>query len=169
MIPEMKLAYLSWEAFATLITGISAVGAATYVAMRQQEITERQVKLAELTLRSDLFSHRFDVYEVTRKFLGHIVAHATPPDGNLDQEYLSALGRAQFLFSPPVHENLKDIWSLASRFRAAHIVMKAHRDQHGTYDASQVDAEHEALKSISDVFGNLANMFGEELRLSAAS
>ncbi len=81
----MKLAYLSWEAFATLITGISAVGAATYVAMRQQEITERQVKLAELTLRSDLFSHRFDVYEVTRKFLGHIVAHATPPDGNLER------------------------------------------------------------------------------------
>ena len=51
----------SWEAFATLATGLAAVGGAVWILMRQQLSLDRQVELQELKLRSDLFDRRFVV------------------------------------------------------------------------------------------------------------
>jgi hypothetical protein len=91
----------SWEAFATLATGIGAVVAAIVVGLRQagisdrqSRILERQVGLDELKLRSDLFDRRFAVYEATRKFVGHIMAHASEPDQQTQSEFLVALDQA---------------------------------------------------------------------------
>ena len=64
---------LTWEAFATLLTGGLAVGAATVVGVRQLAISRRQIALEEHKFRVDLFDERFAVYEFVRKWLGFIL------------------------------------------------------------------------------------------------
>ena len=49
---------LDWQAIATLVTGILAVGAAFYVGRKQTEIQRRQTKLIENGLRIQLLDKR---------------------------------------------------------------------------------------------------------------
>jgi hypothetical protein len=48
----------SWEAFATLVTGLVAVGAAWQVGRNQIEIQKRQIKLTENDLKVQLLEKR---------------------------------------------------------------------------------------------------------------
>lgn len=62
----------TWQAFATLVAGGSAVVGAVYVSRRQTAITARQadiqakqVELQALQLRAALFDRRIKVYDAT--------------------------------------------------------------------------------------------------------
>jgi len=99
-----------WPSFATLATGVLAVGAALIVGWRQARILDRQAALQEFALRSDLFNRRYKVLESTEKFLREILQHADDPSVETTREFQMAIGEARFLFSPRVREGLDEIW-----------------------------------------------------------
>lgn len=109
----------TWEAFATLTTGILAVGGATYVGIRQtriskrqNEILDRQTRLAEAEHRADLFERRLQTFEATADFVIHINEF---PDSDPKQKvrmnlFAAKLRESQFLFKPHVFQALHEIW-----------------------------------------------------------
>lgn len=180
-VPPIDWAAFSWEAFATLATGAAAVAAATFVGLRQlgiareqmaiterqSRILERQVGLDELNLRVDLFEQRFAVYERARKFLGAIMAHADRPDAEIQRGYVVALDEARFLFRPEVHAQLREIWERSAAFFAVKSAMEAEYRRTGDYGGDNIDRERRHLDWLMAKFENLAELFGDELKLSA--
>ena len=172
-IPAIDLSAFTWEAFATLVTGIVAVGGATLIGLRQvgisdrqSAIMERQVGLDELKLRSDLFDRRFAVYEATRQFLAEIVAHADEPEKETQNRFLWAVDQSRFLFSSDVSARLTDLWRRSCGFFAVKKMMKHQYDQTGDYGQANIDREYEYLTATSDVLAKLSDVFAEEMRLT---
>lgn len=112
----MTFAYVSWEAFATIFTGVLAVGAAACVgwnqvaiANRQTEILGRQVALQERTLRSDLLNQRLEVFDEAGRFSLEIVAPTWSHNDNSFRAFQEAQHKSQFLFSNAVTEKFKNV------------------------------------------------------------
>jgi hypothetical protein len=163
----------TWDAFATLLTGILAVGAAFFVGRRQVEISNKQnsilseqARLSALTYRSDLFEHRFEVYDATSRFLGTIIAHADRPDVEVERRFLIALDRSKFLFAPEVTESLRTIWKEACAFSATKAQMQANYNRTGSYGDGMPQKELEQITKLHERLENLSDTFGLELRLS---
>lgn len=172
-LPPIDLTEFSWEALATLVTGLAAVIAAMLVGLRQAGIADRQsrilarqVGLDELALRAELFEQRFAVYEGVRKFLAAIMAYADKPEPEIERGYLVAMDQARFLFRPEVHEQLREVWKRACGFFAVKSVMKAQYEKTGDYGHANIEKEHEHLLWLAGKLENLSELFGEELRLS---
>lgn len=108
---------ISWEAAATLITGLGAVVAAGAVGWRQTEIMKEQAKiqrdqlliedagrkLEELKIKTDLFDRRMAVYQVANEWLFAWYLHGKV---STDQELrmLQAKDQSEFLFR-------REVWS----------------------------------------------------------
>lgn len=157
------------------MTGLAAVGAALVVGLRQtaisqkqNEILDRQAKLSELQLRSQLFDRRFGCYENARQYVAQIVANAAPANRDSEFKYVSAMHESVFLFDAKVHQHLRDIWKVTSDFRAVHLMTRDSFAREGHY-GPQLDREHELLQRIAEHLGNLIDGFGDEMRLSAGS
>jgi hypothetical protein len=175
---------LDWsaEAIATLLTGITAVGGAVYVGVkqariqsrqasisdRQTKILDRQIALAELALRKDLFDERFAVYEATQKLLmqamreGGWVAWNDP----VLTPFFIAKDKAKFLFRPAVSEGLQEIWEKVNAGTAIHKVMTSTYEREGHYGENNPDRQHAITVWLDDRLRNLSDLFGSELRLS---
>lgn len=167
MIPEMKFAYISWEAFGTLATGLLAVGAALAVGLRQQKVIERQTTLTELQLRTNLFERRYGVYDATKSLLVEILAHADRASAETERRFIVGLNDAKFLFRNDVESELRRIWRLTCSFNANHSVMSHNFKTLGHYgDNGEVDREHEYLDEINRTLEGLADAFGDEIRLA---
>lgn len=167
-------AAFSWDAFATLATGFAAVFAAFLVGRRQaaisdrqNQILDRQMLLSELSLRSDLFDRRFACYERVRFFLGRIIAHADRPEHEVQADFLTALNESKFLFRQDVHGELKEIWREACTYFAVHAETKATYKREGHY-GPKLESEHELLLKLTKRIETLADVFGDELKLSAS-
>jgi hypothetical protein len=91
----------TWEAFATLFTGLAAVIAAYAVARRQTKIIERQLVLQELSFRSDAFDRRASVYNAIRHYISEILHSGTfsRPGFHHYERYIEAVETVGFLFS----------------------------------------------------------------------
>jgi len=104
---DMTFDYLSWEAFATLLTGVLAVGAAYWIGQRQTGIASTQTsiqkeqaeiqreqaeiqreqlalqaQLAELEkfkFRQIMFDARYEVYQASRTWLVATIQNGIPP------------------------------------------------------------------------------------------
>lgn len=63
----MRFDYLSWEAFATLLTGLVAIAAAYLVGLRQAKILERQAEIEAIKVRVELFDRRMKIVELHAK------------------------------------------------------------------------------------------------------
>jgi hypothetical protein len=113
----LTLATLNWEAVATFATGLAAVTGAIVVGYRQTAIQSRQVELEKLKIRSDLFDKRFATYEATADFLTHINVYMNDPERKKLGDWLLKLREAQFLFNPPVHDELGEIFKKATAYR----------------------------------------------------
>lgn len=100
----------SWEAFATLATGLAAVAGATWVARGQMKIQKKQTEIQAATLRSDLFDRRFEVYTATAEFLVAMIrgSRTLPPAET--EKFLEAASKSRFLFQPEVYEALDEIY-----------------------------------------------------------
>jgi hypothetical protein len=163
----------SWEAFATLATGLAAVVAAFIVgrsqvaiSRRQTEILERQVGLDALKLRSELFERRMVVYEATKDFLIAIIQHAREPDGSIWRAFILAVDQAKFLFRPATHAELLAIRDLCGRFFVANAAKAANFASTGKYGTpEEIDREHTLFLAINDRLTNLSDTFGDELSL----
>lgn len=189
MIPEMKFAYLSWEAFATMITGALAVYAAWRVGLRQVEIQGRQAKIQERLaaieerkLRSDLFDRRIAVYEAASKWFayflttGQVAGRPTRaqktmnmvsdkpraiPGMEVSIAYLDAMLMSRFLFQPHVERALKAAWDASERWSET-----ARREGEGYNDEKQRQALlAETRKEIILIYDSLVDIFAPELQL----
>lgn len=112
--------------FLAFIVGVAAVLAAFLVGRRQAEILakqtdiqERHLALQELSLKSDLFERRYQVYAAVRDWLAfwewehRLPADTREPDVTPDQKewdlrarFNRAIEEAAFLFHPSVHQRL---------------------------------------------------------------
>ncbi|SLK12048.1 hypothetical protein [Novosphingobium mathurense] len=171
-----------WQSFATLTSGGLAVGAAVIVGMRQLAITNRQndilekqadiaagqLALEQLALRHDLFDRRHEVFERTRDFLLHILQHAEEPTVEINRAFVTATGMSRFLFRPEVHEKLDEIWRTAVAYGALKDEMERTYLLSGHYGDGNPERERDILLMISEYHRGLADIFGDEMKLTAA-
>lgn len=110
----MEFDYVSWEAFATILTGVLAVGAATFVGLRQHQTIRRQADIQALALNASLFDRRM---VIVAAFGEHANALKWRPE-ELDEarRNLAEKSReAAFLFPAVVMEIIDDAWSLSTK------------------------------------------------------
>lgn len=154
----------SWEAFATLTTGLSAVGAAVYVARKQSEIQRAQVAIQDLELRSDLFERRYTVFDGVKFFLLEILRLADSPSHEAEQQFLIAMGEAKFLFNDSVVSSLDEIWKKACQFHALKQTMKHTYQAEGHYGEGNPQRAADAIAWFSERLKSLPSTF-EALKL----
>jgi hypothetical protein len=115
----MEWDYMSWEAAATLLTGLAAVLAAYSVGRRQGDISAGLLSIERLKVRTELFERRFAVYEQVRKWLSYILMSRYPPNersvlgGKIAKGFNDALDISRFLLQPSVHAELEKLRLLA--------------------------------------------------------
>lgn len=102
MIPEMTLAYLSWEAFATFMTGFAAVAAAFIIGSRQTRILAKQAKIESTKTHVELFERRMRIVELHSKLLSLNYDKTTRLP--YVQEFMDVRGTVRFLFSEEIEE-----------------------------------------------------------------
>lgn len=186
-----EFAWISWEAFATLATGIAAVIAAAFVGLRQAKILERQVEIQEaqtaiqdrqvailerqlgvenLRVRHDLFDERMRVYESFRAWLSDIlVTGRVPPSGSaLEVGMADALDRSRFLFGPDVHPALERVRKLSVSLEAHHNRPSWQRIDIGLPGRGPA-RDYEGARLMNDLkaaHASLSDIFGREMGLS---
>ena len=109
----------TWEAFATLLTGVSAVGGAVWVGIRQSgisyrqtQILDRQVRLEELTLKNALFDRRYSYFQLFATYAQGIKNGAELPKG-LEDEFVTKSREAKFLFPSDLVTLVEKVHGLA--------------------------------------------------------
>ena len=175
---------LTWEAFATFLTGVLAVGGAIAIGLRQTAILRRQVDLQQLELRRLLHDLRLPVYEATKAWLGHIVQTGTIPNrigglGNLipgsvehiaeqerqrslEEAFLDAIEKSRFLFGPPVFVSLERLWTAGNQLHLHRVKQLGPPEGRGAHAEKELDL----LKWLSGQRANLGAVFGDELQVS---
>ena len=152
----------SWEAFATLTTGLLAVGGAIVIAKLQMHILTRQTEIADrqtdiaagqaelerVKLRSELFDRRAKV------------VHAFNADGHIplderNTNFREAIAIADFLFRPAV----------AARLRVWHDLGLRH---HLHRTRNDHDAAHAVALQILTASNEVTQLFEPEMRLGEA-
>lgn len=166
----------TWEAFATLSTGVGAVIAALVIGLRQAEIQRRQTKiserqtlillrqtqLAELTLRKELFEKRHRIYILTYRLLQATRSMPKEEQNEAVREFALAKDQAKFLFRPSVSERLEEIFQ-----KVTHVIMV--NQSSGTDfrpDAKHIQLSREYIEWIIRCEASLSDIFGDELQLT---
>ena len=164
---------LSWDAFATLFTGVLAVSGAILIGWRQTEISNRQneilqnqnvilekqtriaesqVQLERLKLRSDLYQVRSEVVAVTKEWFAIFTRDGSVATGPEARPFIEAIGKAEFLFRPQVAADMRAWYELGMR----HLIFtNSQRDN----EALQVGLQLIAASN------RIAEVFGPEMRL----
>ncbi len=166
----------SWEAFATLATGLTAVAAAwwvgqkqTAISRRQTEILARQVDLDNSRLRSELFDKRFEVYQDIEGVISEVARQGGPPDWEHQRRYLAAMHRSKFLFRAEVVDALGVIWKTCCAGFANYSEKTASYAQTGVYGQDHIEKDYQFKIWISEILGSLPEVFGDELKLGQKS
>ena len=172
----------TWEAFATLVTGLAAVIGAVWIGLRQVAITRRQTKIADrqtsilayqaeiadLAVRSDLFERRFEVYDRIDRFLTEASTGKFVREVLFDASLLSAQRTAKLIFPPQVYDGINELW------QKAYELSRANRTADDNYPDGILPDE------LISTIGNLVNwlahrqdtlpeLFGNELRIWRAN
>jgi len=155
----------TWDAFATLITGLSAVGGAVAVGMRQMRILHQQTAIQEQQLRSELFDRRYRVFERAEGFLLDVFASGDRPSREAQLEFRTAMGEARFLFDQKVWAGLDEIWQKWAAYQVLKATMKSTFDREGHHGDGNPEKEANSLLWFHDRTNTLAELF-DELRLS---
>ncbi|HAV49723.1 MULTISPECIES: hypothetical protein [unclassified Brevundimonas] len=149
----------------------------TAIQARQALIAERALDIEELKVRTELFKDRFEVYQATREWLNFIVMYARLPgtagqdidpvegEREMHAAFFQQLDRARFLFRPSVYDRLNGIVDQGWAMRLSQ--RKASRAKDDEARVKFIDAEHDALNSLSQAHSELSAIFGEELNLSS--
>ena len=109
----------TWEAFATLVTGLAAVVAAFVLGRTQIAIQKKQTDIQEQTLQADLFERRYKVFQVAEQLLSEINREAGDPSRETKRNFAIAMGEAKFLFGTQVYEAMDEIWRKMSDLHLA--------------------------------------------------
>jgi hypothetical protein len=157
----------SWEAFATLFTGLAAVGGAICVGLkqvaisrRQTAILERQVKLQAQSLRSDRFDRRYRVFEETQNLiLGVFGPDGDAPSYETSRPFLTAMGEARFLFDESVVIGLEEIRDRLGQLRVLQKTMQNNYQNDGSYGEGNPQREEDAKLWFSEKLRLLPELF----------
>tara|TARA_R110000787_G_scaffold70728_1_gene157312 strand:+ start:2118 stop:2645 length:528 start_codon:yes stop_codon:yes gene_type:complete len=159
----------SWEAFATLTTGLLAVGGAIVIAKLQMHILTRQTEIADrqtdiaagqaelerVKLRSELFDRRAKVVDATRAWFHAFNADGHIPLDERNTNFREAIAIADFLFRPAV----------AARLRVWHDLGLRH---HLHRTRNDHDAAHAVALQILTASNEVTQLFEPEMRLGEA-
>lgn len=96
----MKFAYVPWEAFATLLTGGLAVGAAVFVGLKQQTIIRRQTEIESAKTRIELFDRRIRIVDLHSKLLS--MNYGRNERLPFVRDFMDERGSVSFLFDEDV-------------------------------------------------------------------
>ncbi|VWX51777.1 hypothetical protein [Novosphingobium sp. 9U] len=177
----------TWDAFATLagavatlVAGIAAVIAAVIIGKRQMKISEkqtaisdrqtrileRQTQLAELTLRSELYERRVEVYSATDAFLTEIMMVADRPSLEVQRRFLIAREAARFLFASEVEAALNEINTKAHLLFVSRRAIADMNAGRRPINDDYISREEKQMDWLVARHGALAEIFGQELSLS---
>ncbi len=157
----IEWAALSWEAFATLATGLAAVLAAGIIGFRQSQIQDRQVALQEQELKVSLLEERLGVYDAVHNFLSYTLTRGRPADGNFERDFRLAMVKARFLFSDELNIFLKEIWSKHCDLGLHQTLSKRNNTADEEKRIENVHLAASDLKWLVDEFGKLHEHFSE--------
>jgi hypothetical protein len=144
----------SWEAFATLLTGLAAVIAAWHIGRKQTAIQSQ-------ALRSDLFTKRLENYETVRDFMNSVLRTPGDIDPNLQNKFFTAQREARFLFSDHVWQGLDRIHELHSELHGLSCEMRQEIATQGHAGVSLPQLRHAAYKAYSHEYRNLHLLYSE--------
>jgi hypothetical protein len=185
---------IDWQAWATLATGILAVGAAIFVGLRQMkissrqndildrqalishrqtEILDRQAGIEEAKLKAELFDRRLQTFEVTADFLLHLgsmPADDRPVHKERWDKFVEKYRESQFLFSDEgVYRALTEIFNQANNQIRDITVIRAQHEQGGEHDASLSKIIHERTIWQLERLNSLADVFRADLNIRLTS
>jgi hypothetical protein len=161
----------SWEAFSTLVTGLAAVAAATFVgrrqtgiAAKQTTILDRQVALEELKLRSELFDRRFAIYEATHAF----ISEASFGDNEVTRQTYDRFKRATdqsiFLFDINIWQSLVEIHQRYRKLEEVESLLKG-RTSDWPFWMEITKLRNDLIMDFHEQRLTLNILFGDELSL----
>ncbi|MFN4184517.1 MAG: hypothetical protein ACK4M6_06995 [Hyphomonas sp.] len=137
----------SWEAFATIFTGVFAVVAASVVGIRQVGIQTKLVDLEKLKVEVELFDRRLRVYEAAVAWFKAFIADGLAPAGQVHSDFWEAIQKSKFLFRSEVSDRLAEYLDDGVRHR---IHTGANRHNEALEIAQRLIA---ASNGLHDLFG----------------
>ena len=154
----MTFDYMSWEAFATLFTGIAAVAGAVVIGWRQQRIIQGQAEIERLTLDASLFDRRLKIVDSFNKLRQSLKWRASDPSEAL-ADFAKASEVAVFLFPMTTADLISEIWSVATKLVSARTGMDeeaSEGNKKAIYEAMYRPAEEHFDKLTIKFFSELA-------------
>jgi hypothetical protein len=149
----------SWEAFATLATGLAAVVAAYLIGRRQVQIQQAQTYLQERSLRFQLLDRRYSVFDRAEALLLEIVRTGHGPSRECERSFLIAKGEARFLFDTAVLIGLDEIWEKSVEYDALCRKMETIYREHGHYGEGNPRRKLDQITWISNRLATLPKLF----------
>ena len=156
-----------WQAIATLVTGLSAVGAALCVGARQTKILRRQSaiasRLAEIErakIRFELFDRRF---QFVMAFDAFVMRVRSKRDFLADEDvaFVVATNEAKFLFPRSIKPLIDELWDTAVLYQEA-------GDNLASDDEAVAQNAREDRKKVrcdlDDLVSRFSEMFDAEMR-----
>jgi hypothetical protein len=163
MLPIYWCAF-SWEAFATLVTGLAAVAAAFCIGRKQIEITKQQVDIQELAVRSELFDRRYDVFDRTEKFIWSVMREGDFLNDDTARDFVVAKGVSRFLLCQLVSDGLQEIWQQACELNQIQKNMNASYQRDQNFGEGNPDLKLQQNLWFAEKLRTLPTLF-EELQL----
>jgi len=164
---------LSWEAFATLFTGIAAVAGATIVGWRQMRLLHRQIEITHLAtdndrkirqneLRLKLLERREGVIQIVRD--SSAAFQATVDLAGEERKALwGAIQKSEFLFPPSLTDGLSHALISVHRLSAANKVQMNSRRNGDVEKANKwlekvQEHEEEIFKSLPKLLESMVKI-----------
>jgi len=163
------LTQVDWQAWATLATGLMAVGAALWVGKRQTEILEGQNKLKEDENRIELLKYRSDTITKLKYFMGaHAFGKSEIPYEDWSQAYDNLIA-AELIFPRDLteifRECLQQIRYHRKHFKHADDAWNRHEKQESS--ETEIKTLDKQLETMN-VLENLLNQMIDHARVDLA-
>lgn len=182
-----------WPSFATLTTGLLAVGGAIYIGIQQITITRSQVDIAhkqteimsrqvdiaskqttimgqqaslqQLTLKADLYEKRLKVYTDVRDYADTLSNAGKKIPYETKNNFLISLESSKFLFNTDVYREVVSIWINVDNL---HKEIRDHINAHAPYqDNFQLDLRYwqPKMEMVAEQVQNLSTSILPFMRL----
>lgn len=149
----------SWEAFATLATGLAAVLGAYRLGGRQIDILSRQTAMQESQIKISIFERRMDVFRAVERLIYETIAACGAVDDEVEKGFFIAQQEARFLFEKDTTVLLKQVWENYLQLKVYSRVMNEEFEQSNHYGQENIDKKYEALRWLAECSDSLAQHF----------
>ncbi len=161
-------AAFTWEAFATLFTGLAAVLAAAVIGWRQSSIMDRQVEIQQQALRSDLFDRRMRNFETVQSIIRQVRNEPHSLYISVIHQFHAAIDEAKFLFPQGVSDDLLAIYNRMGDLHAIDAEIRAETIGQGHAGVELPQKKLEAIRALSEALDALPEIYAD-MRLFNAS